>query len=191
MVVLGLLGAGLLGGVDADGGTAVAAAGRAVAPAPVGTEVPTAPPVASGLTTDTAIRDTDWWAVLEALDTRRARALEAVDPAALPTYAAVDSPAWRADGELMASLADAGQHPVGLRSGVIAIESVGQCPDGRSVCLEVVDQRGAYALADAQGRNVGAVAQAEPSRWRIALVAAGQPSAAEPGWRLSEVVPVP
>lgn len=200
VVAVVLLGAAGLARVAEGGGSATGLPAVAVAShLPEGTDDSGGPggPSASGGTDGAGatgapalpagVGDTDWWAVLEVLDDRRAEVLESVDPAGLSAYAAPGSPAWRADEGLLASLAQAGTRPVGWGSELMAIESVAPCRDGASVCLEVVDRRGAYALVDAQGEAVQEVAQAQPQRWHLTLVAAGRPSAGEPGWRISEV----
>lgn len=134
----------------------------------------------------------DWWSVLAELDRRRADALQHGDPSGLEGYAVPDSPAWRGDAALVASLSDAGAHPVGLGAAVLAIEDVIGC--GSDACLVVVDQRSAYAIVDAQGGTVESVPAAAARRWRITLasMAPGEGiGPADPGWRVRQVEAIP
>lgn len=188
LVVLGAVGL-----ESADGGSRVAGeasdADRATArvPAPAGGGDGAGEPAEAAGPAGERIRDTDWWSVLELLDGRRARALQEVDPTALPSYAARGSPAWRADAALVADLERAGRRPVGLGSRLVAIESARPCPTEAAACLVMVDQRGAYTVVDGEGVVVEEVPQADPTRWQITLVPEEQPTSLDPGWRVSEV----
>jgi hypothetical protein len=207
VLVLAALGLGALalGALDARGqavgaspGTAGAVVEESPAPrVPDPSPAPPSPPPVdrpSGLPQvgedlAPAIGATDWWSVVQILDGRRARALQAADAGALGSYAAASSPASMADEALITDLVDTGLRPVGLGARLVAIEVAGACPDAASACLEVVDRRSAYRMVDSAGEVVEEVPEAASSRWRISLVPHATTDGSDPGWRFSEVVP--
>lgn len=165
-------------------------AGPVASARPPGAPPPGQPAAGAGANLVETIEATDWWSVLQALDGRRAHVLQAADAGALDTYAAAASRAFVADAALVAALVDSGVRPVGLDARLVAIERAGACPDAASACLEVVDRRSDYRLVDPAGEVVQEVPRAAPSRWRITLVPHGAADASDPGWRLTDVVPV-
>lgn len=135
----------------------------------------------------------DWWGVLAELDRRRADALAARDPFAVAGYAREGSPAWQADIETIARLTDGGVAPVGMRTRVVAIEQAEASPEyleGGAARLVLVDERSAYDLVDPMGERVREVPGTDPRRWQVELAHVASP-APDPGWRLTQVVPLP
>jgi hypothetical protein len=131
----------------------------------------------------------DWWGVLAELDRRRVRALVAVDPALLPTYADPESSAWRQDSALIAELAASGLRPEGLESALVSIERVEA--DGDHARVQIVDRRGPYSLVDAGGAVDQQVERAGLTRWVVTLRNVGPSPAPDAGWRVAEVVALP
>jgi hypothetical protein len=152
----------------------------ALPPAPPSDEPSTAP--ASG---DVLLAEPpDWWAVLAELDQRRAHALAARDLDLLADYAQPGSVAWKSDAAVVADLRERGLRPTGLSSRVLALERVER--HGLSAALQVVDQRMAYSVVDAEGAIVEEVQPAGPTRWSVTLA---QGVDDEPGWRVVDVIP--
>ncbi|MCU0262335.1 MAG: hypothetical protein MUF09_01490 [Candidatus Nanopelagicales bacterium] len=168
-------------------------------PLPIAPPPPVVPPRASATlagqdgtpapVVDPADPTPDWWAVLAELDRRRVRALVAVDPALLSTYADPESSAWRQDSALIAELAASGLRPEGLESALVAIERVEAGGDHARV--RIVDRRGAYSLVDAEGAVVQQVERAGLTRWVVTLRNVGPSPAPDAGWRVAEVVALP
>jgi hypothetical protein len=109
---------------------------------------------------------------------------------------------------MIEALVAAGLAPVGLRTTMVALESVEEtveesvegpaAPGGPTVRLQVVDVRSAYTLVDSAGRVVHEEPAAPQRRWMLTLGAApaeqevGDDGASdpEPGWRVHEVEPI-
>ncbi|HYN57444.1 MAG TPA: hypothetical protein VES03_09625 [Motilibacterales bacterium] len=128
----------------------------------------------------------DWWAVLAELDRRRSATLAALDLDSLADHAQPGSPAWDADAALLADLQERGLHPRGISLPVLAVERVAR--QGGQVQLQIVDQRSAYELVDAQGSVLDRVEPAAPTRWSVTL---RQESEGGRGWRLVDVSATP
>ncbi len=127
----------------------------------------------------------DWWQVFAELDRRRARALTALDPELLADYAQSGSPAWSADAALVSDLRERGLRPQGLTSRVLAVERSER--QGERAKVQVVDQRSAYSLVDAQGSVVELVPQAGLTRWWVTL---SREAGDDLGWRVADVAAV-
>jgi eukaryotic-like serine/threonine-protein kinase len=127
----------------------------------------------------------DWWRVFAELDRRRARALTALDPELLADYAQAGSPAWSADAALVSDLRERGLRPRGLTSRVLAVERSER--QGEQAKVQVVDQRSAYSLVDAQGSVVELVPQAGLTRWWVTL---SREAGDDLGWRVADVTAV-
>jgi hypothetical protein len=169
----GAVGAGARTGWELAGGTAGGAVPGSTAQAPrPGPEA----------VNDSSTGSPDWWAVLAELDRRRGRALSALDSDLIAHYALRGSAAWESDAALLADLRARGLRPQGLTSRVVAVErSEGS---GDRVRVQVVDQRSAYTLVDAQGAVVESVPEAGLTRWWVTLT---RDAGADPQWRVADV----
>ncbi len=180
LALVAVLGVARVSGADAGGPAPVAA--ESWDPVPTAqTATPARPDPENALTSESP----DWWQVLAELDRRRARALTALDPDLLADYAQSGSPAWSADAALVSDLRERGLRPQGLTSRVLAVERSER--QGGRAKVQVVDQRSAYTLVDAQGSVVELVPQAGLTRWWVTLVLdAGD----DLGWRVADVTAV-
>jgi len=124
----------------------------------------------------------DWWEVLAELDRRRAQALTALDTDRIEDYAQPGSAAWQSDTALVADLRARGLRPQGLTSRVLAVERAES--SGSQAQVQVVDQRSAYTLVDAQGSVVESVPEAALTRWSVTLA---EDPGGPPGWRVVDV----
>ena len=82
----------------------------------------------------------------------------------------------------MSDLQERGLRPQGLTSRVLAVERSER--QGERARVQVVDQRSAYSLVDAQGSVVERVPQAGLTRWWVTL---SRDVGDDPQWRVADV----
>ena len=181
LIVVGIARVTDTGAVGAAARTGWELTGAAAAGAAPGSPA-TAPSAGPGAVNDSSTGPPDWWAVLAELDQRRGRALSALDIDRIADYAQPGSAAWESDAALVTDLRARGLRPQGLTSRVVAVErSEGS---GGRVRVQVVDQRSAYTLVDAQGSVVESVPEAGLTRWWVTLV---REAGRDPQWRVADV----
>ncbi len=125
----------------------------------------------------------DWLALVTELDTARAHALSAADPALLDGVYTASSPQRSADTAVVADLAAKGLR---VQDGTHRIISAGIVPpDGSgsaTVRVAVVDSMPAYPIVDAEGDPVGQTAARSEERRILVLASTAQ------GYRIESIL---
>lgn len=139
------------------------------APVPTTSQVATAQPTEPELTA--VPQPTQWRAVIEELDRRRAAAIIARDAEALLQVDAPGSPALMRDRASIAALAAQELRVVGvpLRVHSVTERFVAQGPGTPTASLTVVDAMAAYAMVNASGVEVRRVVARPSTTWAVEL----------------------
>jgi hypothetical protein len=146
-----------------------------------GATVAAAPSRARPVNVSVAAVIPSWRSIVGSLDSARADAFAAGDPAALAAVYAPGSPLLAADRDAIGRLGAAGQRARGVRHRIRSLAVVSH--DAHVVVLRVVDELAAYEVVDAGGRVVSRTTPRGAASFVVRIV--NTPA----GWRLQDVTP--
>ncbi len=171
----------------AAGPTIAPTAAPATSPGAAGPVDPAETGTALGLDRGAPAAAPDWTAVLTAVDAGRQRAIATGSVAALRDWVDPSGPAWPADTALAARVSALHARIEG--GSLVVLDVRAQAPGASRSVLLVRDRRDAYAVVTPEGTS--RVPERAPRWWRVTLVRAAAPGAADPaGWRVHDVAPV-